>query len=376
MSVSKQFKVSTPSRICLFGEHQDYLGLEVIASAINLRFSAKVTPREDDIIRIDIRDESIDQLGQKNLEGKYQRYEIDLSKPLVYENSRDYFKSIINVLRREGFQLKGADVVMDSEIPIGKGMCSSTTMCLALTKALAYYADPEKSADPEYMALLAWKAEVEEFNEPGGMMDHYTSALGGLVHLNFSDPKNTTVERLDVQLDGCFILFDSKQQKDTIKVLGNSKYPTQEAIQQLNGDGITSIRDFYNRPELVAATGKLDDFHRRKVEANINNYRIQREALAMFQSGKIDDEKVGRLLNEHQANLRDGLGISTPVIDHILELAMANGAYGGKFNGSGGGGCLYVYAAKDKADAIMEAARKEGYPCMMLTQDVGLKVEE
>ena len=124
----------------------------------------------------------------------------------------------------------------------------------------------------------AWKAEVEEFNEPGGMMDHYTSALGGLVHLNFSDPKNTTVERLDVQLDGCFILFDSKQQKDTIKVLGNSKYPTQEAIQQLNSEGITSIRDFYSHPELVAAVGKLDDFHRQKVEANINNYRIQREA--------------------------------------------------------------------------------------------------
>ena len=39
-------KVSTPSRICLFGEHQDYLGLEVIASGINLRFSTKAEKRD------------------------------------------------------------------------------------------------------------------------------------------------------------------------------------------------------------------------------------------------------------------------------------------------------------------------------------------
>ena len=52
------FKVSTPSRICLFGEHQDYLGLEVIAGAIDLRFSATVTENSENIVRIKIRDEN------------------------------------------------------------------------------------------------------------------------------------------------------------------------------------------------------------------------------------------------------------------------------------------------------------------------------
>lgn len=45
-------QVSTPSRICLFGEHQDYLGLEVIASAINLRFSTKAERRGDSLLHI------------------------------------------------------------------------------------------------------------------------------------------------------------------------------------------------------------------------------------------------------------------------------------------------------------------------------------
>ena len=178
--------VSTPSRICLFGEHQDYLGLEVIASAINLHFSAKAVPRADQLLNIRIRDKSISELGAKNTENKYEEYSINMAGDLAYENKRDYFKSIVNVLKKAGFPLVGADVTLDSEIPIGKGMCSSTTMVLVLTTALAALADRKRAEDAMEMALLAWKPEVEEFNEPGGMMDHYASALGSCVHLDFS----------------------------------------------------------------------------------------------------------------------------------------------------------------------------------------------
>lgn len=371
--MEKVLKVSTPSRICLFGEHQDYLGLEVIASAINLRFSTTATKRDDNILHIEIRDESIGELGAQNTEGKYEIHEVDLSKPIVYENSRDYFKSVVNVLRKAGYTVGGANVRMDSEIPIGKGMCSSTTMILVLTKTLAELYNPGRG-DATEMAMLAWKAEVEEFDEPGGMMDQYASALGGLVHLNFADGK-TAAEKLDVSLKGCFILFDSLQRKDTIKVLGDSKYATQDALKELAPYGITSIKDFYHNPELEKHIDTLDEFHQKKVRANISNYKIQREALEMFESGNVDDVKLGELLNAHMANLRDGLGISTPIIDKILEIALAHGAYGGKFNGSGGGGCLYVYTARDKAEEIMAAVKEAGYPGMILNQDRGLSID-
>lgn len=367
-------RVSTPSRICLFGEHQDYLGLEVIASAINLRFSAVAQPSDGHLLQIRIRDKSIAELGQKNLEGKYEQYAIDLSAPIVYENKRDYFKSVVKVLRCAGFAVPPATVTMDSEIPIGKGMCSSTTMVLALTAALAALCDRQRASDPAAMALLAWKAEVEEFCEPGGMMDQYASALGGLVHINFA--QGTRAERLDAQLSGCFILFDSLQQKDTIRVLGDSKYPTQEALRMLQSDGISSIRDFLRDPALERHLARLDPLHARKVRANIDNYRLQREALALLRSVQVDDKRLGELLNAHQANLRDGLGISTPVIDRIIETALSHGAYGGKFNGSGGGGCLYVYAAPQRAQEIIEAVGRLGYPGMVLQQDTGLRIEE
>ncbi len=45
--MSNTIKVSTPGRICLFGEHQDYLGLPVIAAAISRRVNITGLNRND-----------------------------------------------------------------------------------------------------------------------------------------------------------------------------------------------------------------------------------------------------------------------------------------------------------------------------------------
>ena len=361
-------KVATPSRICLFGEHQDYLGLEVIASAINLHFSTKAVKRDDSLLKIKIRDSSIGELGATNDEGKYEEVILDAAVEQVYDKPRDYFKSIVNVVKREGFAVPGADIIMDSTIPIGKGMCSSTTMVMALTATLVALCDPEAARDKRRMAYLAWKAEVQEFNEPGGMMDHYASALGGLTHMNFRTGQ-CEAEPVELNMPGCYILFDSLQDRDCTKVLAKAKFPTLDGIAALSKYGVTSIRDFYERPELCAHLDEIDEFNRARVIANINDYRLQREALELIRTGTMTDEKLGSMLSEHQANMRDGLGISTPAIDKILETAIANGAYGGKFNGAGGGGCLYVYAPLDKADQICGAVKELGYPSMILKKD-------
>ncbi|MDX1359746.1 MAG: galactokinase family protein, partial [Clostridia bacterium] len=132
-----KYKISTPSRLCLFGEHLDYHSLEVITMAIDLRFSAQISKRDDGLAVINIKDESIDTLNQANEGDIYERYEYDLTKDLVYNNSRDYFKSAFNVIKKRGYDIScGFDVKMDSDIPIGKGMCSSSTMIVALIKAV------------------------------------------------------------------------------------------------------------------------------------------------------------------------------------------------------------------------------------------------
>lgn len=359
--MEKEIMVSTPSRICLFGEHQDYLGLEVIASAINLRFKAWITPRQDNVIKIKLSGENI------------KREEIiDLTKPIEYANNRDYLKSAVNVLKRRGYNITGFDVVMDSEIPIGKGMCSSTTMIVVFIKALLEAINHNDKDDAELIAQIGFEAEVTEFNEPGGMMDHYSSAIGGLVHLTFNTDE-TIVNKIDSTIPGCFILFDSLQDKDTTRVLASAKYPVLEAIEELNEYGISSVRDFVNDESNLELLHKLDDFKRKKLIANIENYKIQLSGQELLTKGDIDPIILGDLLKRHHENLRDGLGISTDIIEDIMETAYNNGALGGKINGSGGGGCCYVYALEKDCERIVEAVKSKGYPAIVLKQDVGVK---
>jgi len=64
-------------------------------------------------------------------------------------------------------------------------------------------------------------------------------------------------------------------------------------------------------------------------------------------------------LSTHHAQLRDGLDLSTPKIERMMDAALAAGALGGKINGSGGGGCIFAFAPGREED-VAEAIRREG----------------
>ncbi len=367
----KKVRVSAPSRICLFGEHQDYLGLEVIAAAINLRYTATAVERSDSQIHIRIRDEKDNSLGLPSGQHGYQHIMIDLSKPIVYENNRDYLKSSINVIRRLGYPLdKGYDITIDSNVPIGKGMSSSSVMIIAFIKLLLEMVDAREKEDPFQLAKLGFLAEVKEFDEPGGMMDHCCAAYGGILHISFGE--SPVVESITADIPGSFILFDSLQQKDTTRVLANSKIPILRAMEKLSREfGIKNIRELMDLKDSGACLEALDEEEKRKVAANIDNYKILRRGLHILQGSPVEEVALGELLRRHHDNLRDGLGVSTPLIEEIFQEGYRKGALGGKINGSGGGGCGYLYARQEDTEAIMKGIAAMGYPVMELSVDRG-----
>lgn len=368
-----KIKVSTPSRICIFGEHQDYLGLEVIAQAIDLRFYAEAEERTDKILNIKIGSKHFNEPNGEIY--KWVNHKVDFSSKIIYENNRDYIKSIVNVLLKEGYKLdKGYDITMVSEIPIGKGMCSSSTMIIVLIKLLLEVINSEDKNNPERVAYLGFLSEVVEFNEPGGMMDHYASALGGLVNLNFHN-KDTKVERLNVKILGNFILFDSLVEKDTTRVLSTAKFPVINGLKKLKNKGIETIKDFVYNEDNLKYLHELEDEEKGNILANIDNYKILQQGKRLLLDNKFCDEQLGELIKRHHNNLRDGLKISTPEIEEILEIAYNNGALGGKVNGSGGGGCCYVYARDKDCNAILEAVNKLGYPGRIVKCSEGMRRE-
>ena len=183
--------VSTPGRICLFGEHQDFLGLPVIAAAIDRRITLEGSPRQDSMIVIDMPD-----IGRK--------IEIDLSKPIEYADSRDYLRSCINVLRREGLPLtQGFDCRMTSNIPINAGVSSSSAMIVCWIGFLVEFSGKTSDFTQERIARLAHRAEVLEFGEPGGMMDQFSTAMGKVIYVDCRPP--FAAKYLPIELDG-FVL--------------------------------------------------------------------------------------------------------------------------------------------------------------------------
>lgn len=353
--------VSTPGRICLFGEHQDYLGLPVIAAAISCRIQINAESIDQPIVRLSLPD-----IGGREV--------FSLSElPLPYGQDRDYFRSAVNVLLRVGFTFRrGIEGEVRGEIPINAGTSSSSALLITWLNVLSQLADNPQRLPPERLAELAYAAEVLEFGEPGGMMDHYSTAVGGVIYLE-SQP-SIRLETYQPRL-GTFVLGDSGEPKDTIGILGRVKHGMLRIAQQLttlNPDFSLHTTDVTAIPEYKDILTK-DDYL--LLKGTFANRDILREALTLFRQAQelgtsFNDARFGQLLTEHHANLRHAQRISTPKIDRMLDAALNAGALGGKINGSGGGGCMFAYAP-DCAEAVAEAMEQAGGRAYIISVDAG-----
>ena len=356
--------VSAPGRICLFGEHQDFLGLAVVAAAIDRRIRIEGTERGDRLLRMDMPD-----IGRQD--------EIDLSKPIEYTKKRDYLRSCVNVLRRTGWDIpRGFDCVMRSTIPINAGVSSSSAMIVCWLMFLLNAAGWDDRYSGEELARLAHQAEVVEFGEPGGMMDLFAASLGKLIFVDTRPPFRA--EYLPATLDGFvldgFVLGDSLEKKHTLGVLGSSRSDVTDGVKQLTEwypafdlqeTRIEEVSDLVDRlPEHIA----------RKIRANLINRNLRIEAVEMLRSGKVNPARLGEMLTLHHEQLRDGIGVSTPKIDRMIEASIKAGALGGKINGSGGGGCMFAYAP-GREDAVVEAIEREGGKAWKVVVDTGARIE-
>jgi galactokinase len=350
--------ISAPGRICLFGEHQDYLGLDVIAAAIDLRITIRGRKRADRRFVIDLPD-----LGAVE--------EIVLQGELAYVNKRDYLRSVLNVLRRKGVAIpSGWDVVVRGTIPTNAGTASSSALVIAWNRFLLQAGGDPRAESPGEIAELGFLAEVAEFREPGGKMDHYTAAFGGVIWLVFDDPLKVT--RLDPFLKE-FVLGNSLENKDTTGTLGSVKDRVLLGLGEIRkAFPAFNLKGPLTR-EAVREIDKLEPLIRKPLKGAFVNRDLTKEGVTLF-TRDFDDNEFGRLLSRQQDVLRDDLGISTPKIDKMIDAALAAGALGAKINGSGGGGCMFAYAP-GCAGPVAEAVEKAGGRAYIIRVDDEARVE-
>jgi galactokinase len=339
-------RVSSPGRICLLGEHQDYFGLAIIAAAIDLRIAFAGRPRPDARFVIDLPD-----IGE--------REDFAFTGEIPYEKKRDYLKSAVNIHRRAGLPMSGWEIEVRGKIPINSGTSSSSAMVVAWNKFLLEAAGDVRAADPHSLAELGFETEVAEFKEPGGRMDHYASAYGGIVWIRFDEPMK--FNRLRNPL-GTFVLADSQQKKDTTGTLGFIKSHVLEGAALVR----KAFPDFTlhspRTPDILAEIEKLPPDNRRLLLGTLATRDLTTEGASLFQAPGFVESEFGRLLNSQHAVLRDLLQISTPKIEAMIGAALDAGALGAKINGSGGGGCMFAYAPADPENVSAAIAAAGGRP--------------
>ncbi len=355
-----ELSVSTPGRMCLFGEHQDYFGLAIIAAAVNLRITISGRPRRDRLIRLDLPD-----IGRTE--------EIDLERPIVYTQKRDYLKSAVNVLRRQGVELRsGWDCRVHGDVPINAGAASSSALCVAWVKFLLEAGGDPRAAERDAVAELAFQTEVAEFKEPGGRMDHYTSARGHVVSIHFGNPFR--LRALPNPL-GHFVLANSLEKKDTTGTLGFIKGNVLRALDNVRA----VVPGFHLRSPLTPEVERAIDGlavadEKRLLWGTLLTRDLAARGEALFGDDPFDHARFGSLLSAQHEVLRDRLQTSTAKIERMLEAALAAGALGGKINGSGRGGTMFAYAPEEP-ERVVRAVESIGAKVHIVRTDEGVRRE-
>jgi len=354
-----KLEVSAPGRICLFGEHQDYLELPVIASAVNMRMMIKGERRKDNLFNLEMPD-----VGERRV--------IDPDN-LKYESDRDYLASAVDIVKKLGMNFRyGYNVGINSDIPINSGVSSSSALVIGWLRFLFESQIPDSDEDflgytLEQIAEYGYETEVANFGEAGGKMDHYTIALGGVVYIDTKNP--VKISRLNGLRDEEFVLGDTLENKKTVDILRNTRKIVTNGFEVLKKTGFDKYKTGIGDVDFSL----LDNCAGNKVRAALVNRDITqkaREVLGKDSLNESDKKYIGRLITKHQQQLRI-LGLSTVKLDYLVEASLKAGAYGAKLTGSGGGGCMFAYCDGERTSGVMEAIERAGGKAYCVKPDFG-----
>ena len=335
MSKVAPFVSFAPGRVCLFGEHQDYLGLPVIAAAISLGCRLVVEPQTSGLWT----------LSTPSLGFTWQCHVDDAiaAQPESSPGPSEFLRAGLHEALKAGWDVRCGGVVTGHvDLPVQAGLSSSSALVVAWIQALARVAGVALA--PHELAAMAHRVEVLHFGEPGGHMDHVASAVGGTLRIH---PDGSTTA-LNVLEDGVWVVVDSGQPKDTRGHLTRCKTQRQQLVSAQGGE--------WCAPEALPTWAGLSESEQLLWQATWQSKALEERASGQWSSSR----QLAGWMNDHHAALRDGLSLSTPRLEAIGRAALEAGAWGWKLVGSGGGGCGLVWCERGKTSAVHRAVREVG----------------
>ena len=296
-------------------------------AAINLSAYTSATPREDRKLKI----------RSSNFEDDV---EIDLDDATLKARSHwsDYPVGVAVTLERAGYRLRGADLEINSEVPMGSGLSSSAAVEVSTACALA--ANSGLDIDRQELALLCQRAENEFVGARVGIMDQFVALFGEERKALMLDCRSLDYKLLPVPENVRLVVCNTMVKHE----LASNEYNERRAQCE---EGVKHLARFLPHVEALRDV-RLEDLehygrdlpeviYRRCLHVISENARVLAAAEALEQH---DLQRFGQLMVESHVSLRDDYEVSSRELNLMVELAVrAEGVYGARMTGGGFGGC-------------------------------------
>ena len=323
-----------PGRVNLIGEHTDYNDGFAMPAAIEFYCWVAIGSGQDHVLSIYSEEFS-------------SSAEADLTSP-AHEPTKswsDYPIGVALQLEKAGFRLRGANLLVESEVPMGAGLSSSAAFEVATALALAEQSgslpggSPGAAPDRVQLARLCQKAENEYVGARVGIMDQFVALHGQKDHALLLDCRTLTFESLAIP-DSVKLVISNTMVKHE---LASSEYnrrraDCEEAVRRLSVvlPGIRALRDV-SLEQLEHHRGVLPEIiYKRALHIVSENSRVQDAAEALRQG---DIERFGKRMAESHRSLRDLYQVSCMELDLMVDLAyQQKGVFGARMTGGGFGG--------------------------------------
>jgi D-glycero-alpha-D-manno-heptose-7-phosphate kinase len=222
----------------------------------------------------------------------------------------------------------GLDLVTDSQAPAGAGISGSSALIIALSAAFNKLTNAGHKL--EKLREIAQNIEAQIVRVPTGCQDYYPAMYGGVSAIELTE---AGIARHALAVD-----LDDLNERVVLAYTGvprNSGINNWEVFKA-HIDGDRAVHRNFDRIAQIA--------------------RAMRQALE-----KPDWDEAARLLRQEWTNRKKNApGITTPLIDRLVEVTRRAGAVGAKACGAGGGGCVFFLVERGAKSRVSDAIQKEG----------------
>jgi len=315
-----------PGRVNLIGEHTDYNDGFAMPAAIEFYCWVAVGPRQDR--KLSVYSEEFSASAEVDL---------DSGSIVPTKSWSDYPIGVALELEKAGFPVRGANLFIESEVPMGAGLSSSAAIEVATALGIAEHSGA--SPDRLQLARLCRRAENEFVGARVGIMDQFVSLHGQKDHALLLDCRSLTFESLAIP-DSVKLVISNTMVKHE---LASSEYnrrraDCEEAVRRLAAvlPGIRALRDV-SLEQLEKHRGLLSEvIYKRALHIVTENARVLDSAQAL-RAGDI--ERFGKRMAESHRSLRDLYEVSCRELDLMVDLAyQQKGVFGARMTGGGFGG--------------------------------------